>query len=155
MRLKGEMDPVDNEIRLDPNMIKSQQEQIFIHEIIEALKPIIKEDTALENRVNFLIKILKFIINVRCTEKTENTAGFKVILEPVTCGSKENEEFFKWTPYGKIDIGTINPEAAKQFIPGEEYYIDFSPAKEPEIAPQTVECCKIEDYDYGNCAASE
>ncbi len=29
----------------------------------EALKPIIKEDTALENRVNFLIKVLKFIIN--------------------------------------------------------------------------------------------
>jgi len=27
------------------------------------LKPIIKEDTALENRVNFLIKVLKFIIN--------------------------------------------------------------------------------------------
>ena len=29
----------------------------------EALKPIIKEDTAIENKVNFLIKVLKFIIN--------------------------------------------------------------------------------------------
>ena len=29
----------------------------------EALKPIIKEDTELENRVNFLIKVLKFIIS--------------------------------------------------------------------------------------------
>lgn len=34
---KGEMDPVDNEIRVDLNMVKSQQEQTFIHEVIEAL----------------------------------------------------------------------------------------------------------------------
>ena len=29
----------------------------------EGLKPIIKDDTALENKVNFLIKVLKFIIS--------------------------------------------------------------------------------------------
>ncbi len=29
----------------------------------EALKPIIKEDAELESKVNFLIKVLKFIIN--------------------------------------------------------------------------------------------
>ena len=29
----------------------------------EALKPIIKEDVELESKVNFLIKVLKFIIN--------------------------------------------------------------------------------------------
>lgn len=65
----------------------------------------------------------------KCVEKTENTSGFRVTLEPVTCGSPENEYFFKWTPYGKMEFGTLNEVAASQFTPGKEYYIDISPAE--------------------------
>lgn len=61
-----------------------------------------------------------------CESKTENTGGFQISLKPVTHGSPENESFFKWTPYGKMEIGTINEEAAKQFIPGKEYFIDIT-----------------------------
>ncbi|MHB8077416.1 hypothetical protein [Desulfosporosinus fructosivorans] len=64
----------------------------------------------------------------KCVEKAENTGGFRVTLEPVTHGSFENESFFKWTPYGKMEFGTLNEESAKQFIPGKEYYIDISSA---------------------------
>lgn len=64
----------------------------------------------------------------KCTQKTETTGGFRVTLEPVTCGSQENEQFFKWTPWGKMEFGTINEEAAKQFEVGKEYFIDLSPA---------------------------
>jgi hypothetical protein len=64
----------------------------------------------------------------KCTQKTETTGGFQVTLEPVTCGSQENEQFFKWTPWGKMEFGTINEEAAKQFEVGKEYFIDLSPA---------------------------
>ncbi len=61
----------------------------------------------------------------KCIEKALTVDGAKITLEPVTHGSAENEEFFRYTPYGKIEIGTINLGAAKQFIPGAEYGITF------------------------------
>lgn len=65
----------------------------------------------------------------KCTEVTITEYGKKVTLVPVTGGSKENETFFKWTPYGKLEMGTVNDEAAAQFEPGKEYYIDFTKAE--------------------------
>lgn len=65
----------------------------------------------------------------KCTQKIEKESGFQVAFEPVTSGSAENEQFFKWTPFGGMEFGTINEEAAKQFVPGKEYYIDISPAE--------------------------
>lgn len=47
-------------------------------------------------------------------------------MYPVTSGSPENESFFKWTPGGKLELSTVNPEAAKQFVPGKQYYIDIT-----------------------------
>lgn len=65
----------------------------------------------------------------RCTQKVEKENGFQVAFEPVTTGSNENEAFFKWTPWGKMEFGTINEDAAKQFLVGKEYYIDISLAE--------------------------
>lgn len=62
-----------------------------------------------------------------CESKTLTCQGASVVLVPVTRGSKENEEFFKYTPFGKFEMGTINPVAAEQLEPGKEYYIDISP----------------------------
>jgi hypothetical protein len=59
---------------------------------------------------------------------TTDTNGASVKLVPVTSGSKENEQFFKWTPWGEMKIGTINSAAAEQFKPGAEFYVDFTPA---------------------------
>lgn len=64
----------------------------------------------------------------KCTEKNENEGGFSIKLQPVTSGSEENLKFFRYTPWGEMHIGTINAEAAKQFKPGDEYYVDLSPA---------------------------
>lgn len=50
-----------------------------------------------------------------------------VKLQPVTSGSDENKEFFKYTPSGSIDLSTINAAAASQFVPGAEMYVDFTP----------------------------
>jgi hypothetical protein len=61
-----------------------------------------------------------------CDEVSQTINGGKITLSPVTSGSPENENFFKWTPYGKIEIGTINPEVLKQFVPGMQYYVDFT-----------------------------
>lgn len=41
----------------------------------------------------------------------------------------ENSKFWKATPMGAIELGTINPEAWKQFEIGKEYYVDFTPAE--------------------------
>jgi hypothetical protein len=49
-----------------------------------------------------------------------------VKLSPVVSDSPENKEFFKWTPSGKIELGTVNAKAASAFDIGKEYYIDFT-----------------------------
>lgn len=51
--------------------------------------------------------------------------GHTVCLSPVTTGSEENKQFYKYTPFGKIELATINLDAAVYFVPGKEYYIDF------------------------------
>ena len=54
--------------------------------------------------------------------------GGTVKLAPVMSGSAENESFFKWTPWGAIEIGTINEAALTQFEQGAEFYVDFTRA---------------------------
>lgn len=54
----------------------------------------------------------------------------KLVLQPVTGGSEENEKFFKYTPGGKIELHVVAPETLKMFEVGVEYYIDFTPATE-------------------------
>jgi hypothetical protein len=53
-----------------------------------------------------------------------------VILYPVNGGSEENKNFFQYTPSGKIELGIMNQEAAKQFEVGKEYYVDFTSESE-------------------------
>ena len=65
----------------------------------------------------------------KCVEKTQTEQGDKIKLQPVTSGGKENEEFFKWTPWGSMEIGTINENVITQFKVGGEYYIDFTPVE--------------------------
>lgn len=64
----------------------------------------------------------------KCESITVTEYGTSVKLTPVINGSKENEEFFRYTPWGQFEIGSLNPEVAKQFKPGKEYYIDITEA---------------------------
>ena len=64
---------------------------------------------------------------------TQTEHGETIKLEPVRDGSEENKEFFKWTPAGQIEIGTVNSEAAKEFEVGKEFYVDFTPVKIAEL----------------------
>jgi len=61
-------------------------------------------------------------------EKTEIVGGGKVKFQPVTGGSTENDSFFKWTPYGSIELGTINLTVLDTMIVGKDYYVDFTVA---------------------------
>ena len=64
-----------------------------------------------------------------CNEVTQTVDGGKVKLIPVTGTSEENKTFFKYTPFGHLEMGTINPEVMAQFVPGKQYYIDFTEAE--------------------------
>jgi hypothetical protein len=65
----------------------------------------------------------------KCTIKAETGDTTHIVLEPVVTGSKENEDFYKYTPAGRIDLGVVNKAAADQFEQGKEYYIDFKPVE--------------------------
>lgn len=43
-------------------------------------------------------------------------------------GSPENKAFFAATPSGSIKVATFKED---QFVPGKEYYVDFTPAEDP------------------------
>jgi hypothetical protein len=59
-----------------------------------------------------------------------NGDGVEIDLIPVVTGSPENEQFYSFTPWGSIKLGTVNASAAEQFEVGKEYYVDFTKAGE-------------------------
>ncbi len=73
----------------------------------------------------------KFIVNVNKDNGStdEQYKGSEIQMSAVYSGSPENEEFFKMTPGGSIQLVTVNPKAAAQLIQGKEYYVDFTPCE--------------------------
>ncbi len=75
----------------------------------------------------------KFVVESYETRKTntgdpESEELRTVTLIPVTSGSEENKQFFRWSPNGKITMGVLNPAAWKQLELGKSYYVDFTEA---------------------------
>jgi len=68
---------------------------------------------------------MKVRCKFKCTKKILGENGTEIILVPVTSGSEENSNFFKWTPYGEFRMGTVSDSVAEQFIPSKQYYIDI------------------------------
>lgn len=66
--------------------------------------------------------------------KTARGNDREVLLEPVSSPdpNHENSAFWDATPSGSIEMYINNREAADQFVVGEEYYVDFSPAPPTE-----------------------
>lgn len=66
----------------------------------------------------------------KVTEITERDFGKSILLQPVYSSdpNSENGKFYKQTPGGKIEISTINDEAAKEFKIGKQFYVDFTQA---------------------------
>ena len=58
-----------------------------------------------------------------------------VTLGAVTGGSEENKAFWKSTPSGQITLTITNPDAYAQFLPGMEFYVDFT---EVQVAPSAA-----------------
>ena len=60
----------------------------------------------------------------KCNSVTDYGQSQSIDLSPVTGGSDENKDFWKWTPAGSFKIDCVNPEV--KFVPNKEYYIDIS-----------------------------
>ena len=41
----------------------------------------------------------------------------------------ENTKFWEATPSGSFVLGCVNPESVSGFKPGQEYYLDITPAE--------------------------
>ena len=63
------------------------------------------------------------------SKSAETNGGYGVTLSAVydPDPSSENGQFFRWTPFGCITMGVVSEETAKQFVEGEEMYVDFTP----------------------------
>lgn len=58
---------------------------------------------------------------------TQTTDTARINLNPVICGSPENESFYRYTPGGHIDLQVVDPATAARFTEGAEFYVDFTP----------------------------
>ena len=65
----------------------------------------------------------------RVDEVAATVSGSTVRMSAVTSGSEENKTFFKWTPSAQLSMGTVNVDAAAEFKPGDEFYVDFTKAE--------------------------
>lgn len=67
----------------------------------------------------------------KCDEVAKTAwGGCTLRFYPVTGGGQENEQFFKATPSGKLELSVVKAEVADKFEPGKEYYLDFTPAED-------------------------
>lgn len=57
----------------------------------------------------------------------EEVRGGNVRLRAVydTNPDSENGKFFRYTPYGLIELGLLNESALEVFEPGKEYFVTF------------------------------
>ena len=54
----------------------------------------------------------------------------EVSFSAVMDGSEENKSFAKYTPSGQIRVVvSYDTPAVNAFVPGKEYYVDFTPAE--------------------------
>jgi hypothetical protein len=72
----------------------------------------------------------KFYVSTLTKQKMgqQGEIGTVVKLNSVLSGSDENKEFYRYTPSGTIELGTLNETAAAQFTIGQEFYVDFTAA---------------------------
>ena len=77
------------------------------------------------------------VINVEPLLQTTGETCYNITLIPVTSGSPENLNFYKWTPGWSILLSTVNGEAGRQFNVGDEFYVDFTDAMEVD-APTEI-----------------
>jgi len=67
-----------------------------------------------------------------CMSNEPSSDGETYVLKflPVSSGSEENRDFFKYTPGGQIELYVVSPGVAGQIEVGHDYYVDFTKVEE-------------------------
>jgi len=66
---------------------------------------------------------------MQCSEVTKTSYGSeRVKLSAVYGNGEENKTYAKATPSASVEMTVDNPEAHGAFVPGREYYVDFTAA---------------------------
>lgn len=60
---------------------------------------------------------------------TDSDPNYSAEFDAVVSGSKENEEFFRWTPSGALRLSVCREANFEQ---GKEYYLDITPCDEAQ-----------------------
>lgn len=60
--------------------------------------------------------------------KKMSWGGEELEFSAVTNGTKEDNSFSEATPSAKLTMTVTNKELHGQLVPGEKYYVDFTPA---------------------------
>ena len=61
----------------------------------------------------------------------DQEAGSSIFLNATTDRQGKYAEFFRWTPYGSIELGILNPVAAAMFRPGALVRVTFEEIESP------------------------
>lgn len=78
--------------------------------------------------------IAKFRVESYETRLDRNEELRTIKLGVVYDGSEENKKFFKYTPSGRIELGTLNQSAWEQFPLGAEVYVEFKSSEERNVS---------------------
>lgn len=76
-----------------------------------------------------MVRAKFLVVSVEPNSSGGEVTSKTVRLRPVTGNSAENRTFWEATPAGHMEMTITNPLAFDQFLPGQSYYIDFTPAE--------------------------
>lgn len=74
-------------------------------------------------------KVQRLEISIDHNKELLTTVVMNPVFGVVDDPTNENSKFFRWTPSGEIRLGVLNPKAASYFEIGENYYLEFTHAK--------------------------
>jgi hypothetical protein len=72
---------------------------------------------------------MSVLAKFKCEANNQGSVTLRAVYDPNP--ESENGRFFQYTPSGMITLSTVNEFAAKQFVPGKEYFVTFETAEVP------------------------
>lgn len=94
-------------------------------------------------------------MQTRAKFQCQSNESGSITLSPVVGGSDENDAFFNAMPFGSIQLGIVNAPAAAMFVPGHEYYVDFTEIGAPAGAAHSATVHQPDDGTQDDAALAE
>lgn len=79
---------------------------------------------------------MKIRTKFRVNSVNHNVDGTQVSLSVIPDDSPKNSRPNYVPPFGTINLGLLSHETGKAFVPGKDFYVDFTPVVEDEQTNQ-------------------